>query len=201
MPTGISNSPLKETGVQYSTSGTGKGYVDPRYQSPASGVDQKYDVDNTMASIGLFSTGANMGGSLIDASNNDALSEDYKNKAVAGAVLKGAGTGASIGGSIGSVFPGVGNIAGAFIGGTIGGVAGGITGGKQADKDIKIAKSELEIAKINEAMQDESALGMTGEPKKLTSIEGTIPYNKSANQHNSGLMMNKIAMSGISSKY
>jgi hypothetical protein len=47
----------------------------------------------------------------------------------------------------------------------------------------------------------DSGLTMTGEPKKLTSIEGTTPYNKSANQHNSGLMMNKIAMSGISSKY
>ena len=47
----------------------------------------------------------------------------------------------------------------------------------------------------------DSSLTMTGEPKKLTSIQGTIPYNKSANQHNSGLTMNKIAMSGISSKY
>ncbi len=37
--------------------------------------------------------------------------------------------------------------------------------------------------------------------KKLTSIQGVTPYNKSANQHNSGLTMNKIAMSGISSKY
>ena len=37
--------------------------------------------------------------------------------------------------------------------------------------------------------------------KALTSIEGTIPYNKSAKQHESAVKMNKIAMSGISSKY
>lgn len=201
MPTGTSNSPLKETGVQYSTSGTGQGYIDPRYQSPASGVDQKYDVDNTAAAVGLLSSAAGAGSSLIDASNNNALSEDYKNKAVTSAALKGAGTGASIGGTVGSVIPVVGTGVGMLVGGAIGGVAGGITGGQQADKDIQIAKSELEIAKINKAIQDESGLTMTGEPKKLTSIEGTIPYNKSANQHNSGLMMNKIAMSGISSKY
>jgi phage tail tape-measure protein len=201
MPTGTSNSPLKQTGMQYSTSGTGKGYVDPRYQSPASGVDQKYDVDNTAAAVGLLSSAAGTGGSLIDASNNDALSEDYKNKAVASAALKGAGTGASIGGSIGSVIPVVGTGVGMLVGGAIGATAGGITGGKQADKDIKIAKSELEIAKINEAIQDESALVMTGKTKALTSIQGTIPYNKSANEHKSGLTMNKIAMSGISSKY
>ncbi len=47
----------------------------------------------------------------------------------------------------------------------------------------------------------DSGLTMTGKTKALTSIQGTTPYNKSANQHNSGLMMNKIAMSGISSKY
>ena len=43
---------------------------------------------------------------------------------------------------------------------------------------------------------------MSSKPlKALTSIEGTIPYNKSAKQHESALKMNKIAMSGISSKY
>ena len=46
-----------------------------------------------------------------------------------------------------------------------------------------------------------NGIPMTGKTKALTSIQGTTPYNKSANQHNSGLMMNKIAMSGISSKY
>ena len=47
-----------------------------------------------------------------------------------------------------------------------------------------------------------SPLTMSSKPlKALTSIEGTIPYNKSAKQHESALKMNKIAMSGISSKY
>ena len=48
----------------------------------------------------------------------------------------------------------------------------------------------------------ETPLTMKSSPiKKLTSIEGTTPYNKSAKQHESALKMNKIAMSGISSKY
>lgn len=47
----------------------------------------------------------------------------------------------------------------------------------------------------------DSGLTMTGKTKALTSIQGTTPYNKSANEHKSGLTMNKIAMSGISSKY
>ena len=47
----------------------------------------------------------------------------------------------------------------------------------------------------------DSGLTMTGKTKALTSIQGTTPYNKSANEYKSGLTMNKIAMSGISSKY
>ncbi len=47
-----------------------------------------------------------------------------------------------------------------------------------------------------------SPLTMSSKPlKELTNIQGTTPYNKSANEHKSGLTMNKIAMSGISSKY
>ena len=47
-----------------------------------------------------------------------------------------------------------------------------------------------------------SPLTMSSKPlKELTSIQGTTPYNKSANEYKSGLTMNKIAMSGISSKY
>ena len=98
--------------------------------------------------MSLLSSAAGAGSSLIDASNNNALSEDYKNKAVTSAALKGAGTGASIGGTVGSVIPVVGTGVGMLVGGAIGGVAGGITGGQQADKDIQIAKSaKLEIAR------------------------------------------------------
>jgi len=191
MPTGISNSPLKETGVQYSTSGTGKGYVDPRYQSPASGVQPKYNAEQIG---GAISAVGQVGGALIEPPKSDALSGDYKSKAVTSAALTGAGTGAAVGTSI---LPGWGTA----IGAVVGGVYGGVTGGQQADEDIKHARTDQTLYEIEKTMRKESGLVMTGEPKKLTSIEGTTPYNKSANQHNSGLMMNKIAMSGISSKY
>lgn len=49
---------------------------------------------------------------------------------------------------------------------------------------------------------EEIPLTMKSSPiKVLTNIEGTLPYNKSAKQHESAIKMNKIAMSGISSKY
>jgi hypothetical protein len=54
----------------------------------------------------------------------------------------------------------------------------------------------------NTGEEIDSPLTMSSKPlKALTSIEGKIPYNKSAKQHESALKMNKIAMSGISSKY
>jgi hypothetical protein len=44
-------------------------------------------------------------------------------------------------------------------------------------------------------------IAMHGPIKMLTSIEGTVPYNKSARQHKSDSKMSAIAMSGITSKY
>jgi hypothetical protein len=59
-----------------------------------------------------------------------------------------------------------------------------------------MSKTEEQIAK------NKAALAMTGKPlKMLTSVEGNVPHNKSARQHDSDNKMNAIAMSGITSKY
>ena len=78
----------------------------------------------------------------------------------------------------------------------------GLPSSKKA-KELQKLREYKPVTKINPITGEEmdSALTMTGKTKALTSIEGTIPYNKSASEHKSGLTMNKIAMSGISSKY
>lgn len=193
MPTGTSNSPLKETGVQYSTSGTGQGYIDPRYQSPASGVQPKYDAVATQQAGAAIGAVGQVGSSLISAGNTDPLSGNYKSKATTAGAVSGAASGASMGAVLGPY--------GMLAGAAIGGIYGGVTSSQQADEAIKAARTGQTLQEIEKIRLQESGLAMTGEPKKLTSIEGTIPYNKSANEHKSGLTMNKIAMSGISSKY
>tara|TARA_R100000278_G_C5467222_1_gene163126 strand:+ start:134 stop:607 length:474 start_codon:yes stop_codon:yes gene_type:complete len=78
----------------------------------------------------------------------------------------------------------------------------GLVSSKKA-KQLQKLREYKPVTNINPITGEEmdSALTMTGKTKALTSIQGTIPYNKSANEHKSGLTMNKIAMSGISSKY
>ena len=78
----------------------------------------------------------------------------------------------------------------------------GLASSKKA-KELQKLREYKPITNINPITGEEmdSALTMTGKTKALTSIQGTTPYNKSANEHKSGLTMNKIAMSGISSKY
>lgn len=78
----------------------------------------------------------------------------------------------------------------------------GLASSKKA-KELQQLREYQPITNMNPLTGEEidSGLTMTGKTKALTSIEGTIPYNKSANEHKSGLTMNKIAMSGISSKY
>jgi gas vesicle protein len=193
MPTGTSNSPLKQTGMQYSTSGTGKGYVDPRYQSPASGVQPKYDMATTQQAGAAIESVGQIGSSLISASNTDPLSGNYKSKATTAGAVSGAASGASMGAVLGPW--------GMLAGAAIGGIYGGVTSSQQADEDIKGARTTKTLQEMEKVRLQESGLTMTGKTKVLTSIQGTTPYNKSANEHKSGLTMNKIAMSGISSKY
>ena len=78
----------------------------------------------------------------------------------------------------------------------------GLAGSKKAKQLQKLREYEP-ITNMNPLTGEEidSGLTMTGKTKALTSIQGTTPYNKSAKQHESALKMNKIAMSGISSKY
>ena len=80
--------------------------------------------------------------------------------------------------------------------------ASGLASSKKA-KELQQLREYIPQTNLIPGTEEEMdpALAMTGKTKALTSIQGTTPYNKSANQHNSGLMMNKIAMSGISSKY
>jgi hypothetical protein len=70
-------------------------------------------------------------------------------------------------------------------------------------KELQQLREYQPITNMNPLTGEEidSGLTMTGKTKELTNIQGTTPYNKSANEHKSGLTMNKIAMSGISSKY
>jgi hypothetical protein len=194
MLTGTSNSPIKQTGIQYSTSGTGQGYIDPRYQSPASGVQPKYDADATQQAGAAIGVVGQMGGSLISASNTDPLSGNYKSKATTAGAISGAASGASMGAVLGPY--------GMLAGAAIGGIYGGVTSSKQADEAIKAARTNQTLQEIEKVRLQESGLAMHGKPSKtLTTIEGTLPYNKSAKQYESALKMNKIAMSGISSKY
>ena len=78
----------------------------------------------------------------------------------------------------------------------------GIASSKKA-KQLQGLRDYVPQTNINPLTGEEidSGLTMTGKTKALTSIQGTTPYNKSANEYKSGLTMNKIAMSGISSKY
>lgn len=78
----------------------------------------------------------------------------------------------------------------------------GIASSKKA-KQLQGLRDYVPQTNINPLTGEEidSGLTMTGKTKVLTSIQGTTPYNKSANEYKSGLTMNKIAMSGISSKY
>lgn len=79
----------------------------------------------------------------------------------------------------------------------------GLAGSKKAKQLQKLREYEP-ITNMNPLTGEEidSPLTMSSKPlKELTNIQGTTPYNKSANEHKSGLTMNKIAMSGISSKY
>ena len=78
----------------------------------------------------------------------------------------------------------------------------GLASSKKA-KQLQKLREYKPVTNINPITGEEmdSVLTMTGKTKALTSIQGTTPYNKSANEHKSGLTMNKIAMSGISSKY
>ena len=79
----------------------------------------------------------------------------------------------------------------------------GLAASKKA-KELQKLREYVPMTNINPMTGEEidTPLTMKSSPiKKLTSIEGTTPYNKSAKQHESALKMNKIAMSGISSKY
>ena len=80
--------------------------------------------------------------------------------------------------------------------------------GLYEDKGIKERRKAEELASSSMSKTEEqiaknkAALTMTGKPlKMLTSVEGNVPHNKSARQHDSDNKMNAIAMSGITSKY
>ena len=91
------------------------------------------------------------------------------------------------------------------IGGLVGGAFGGIYGALSGKKELKVAQEGHEKNKGNEMAtllaSRGGALTMEGPLKMLTSVEGNVPHNKSARQHDSDNKMNAIAMSGITSKY
>jgi len=91
------------------------------------------------------------------------------------------------------------------VGGAIGALGGGIYGALSGGKELKAAQEGHEKNKGNEMAtllaSRGGALTMEGPLKMLTSVEGNVPHNKSARQHDSDNKMNAIAMSGITSKY
>jgi len=91
------------------------------------------------------------------------------------------------------------------IGGIIGLVGGGIYGSLSGKKELEQAQEDHKKKKgadmANLLASRGGALTMKGPIKMLTSIEGNVPHNKSAKQHNSDNRFNAIAMSGITSKY
>ena len=91
------------------------------------------------------------------------------------------------------------------IGGAIGLIGGGIYGALSGKKELKAAQEGHEKNKGSQMAtllaSRGGALTMEGPLKMLTSVEGNVPHNKSARQHDSDNKMNAIAMSGITSKY
>ena len=79
--------------------------------------------------------------------------------------------------------------------------------GLYEDKGIKERRKAEELASSSMSKAEEqiaknkAAIAMHGPIKMLTSIEGNVPHNKSARQHDSDSKMSAIAMSGITSKY
>ena len=153
--------------------------------------------------LSLASMGANMADKALQ--DDDPTDKNSVGKQALGSGLKGAAMGARIGTMI--PIPGVGPAVGAGLGFLTGVTIGAIKG--QKAKEQGLVKDSVEVASsgISSAesivAKNTAAMGITtpGPIKMLTSIEGTVPYNKSARQHKSDSKMSAIAMSGITSKY
>jgi hypothetical protein len=153
--------------------------------------------------LSLASMGANMADKALQ--DDDPTDKNSVGKQALGSGLKGAAMGARIGTMI--PIPGVGIAVGAGIGFLAGSIIGGIKGKKAKEEGLAANSAEVAGSGISSAVsiaaKNKAAMGiaMHGPIKMLTSIEGTVPYNKSARQHKSDSKMSAIAMSGITSKY
>ena len=151
----------------------------------------------TSQELSSISQIARQGSNLINTS--DPLSENYQ----ANMMLNSAGKGLSIGLNP-TLMAATGGLS-APIGAFFGGAYGALTAPKRTEeaKILQETNKSFDIKKeamLNELnMQNQEAPGSP--VKMLTSIEGNVPYNKSAKQHSSDNKMNAIAMSGITSKY
>jgi hypothetical protein len=153
--------------------------------------------------LSLASVGANMADKALQ--DDDPTDKNSVGKQALGSGLKGAAMGAKIGTMI--PIPGVGTALGAGVGFLAGSIIGGVKGQKAKEEGLAADLAEETSSNISSAesivAKNKAAMGiaMRGPIKMLTSIEGNVPHNKSARQHNSDNRMNAIAMSGITSKY
>ena len=153
--------------------------------------------------LSLASMGANMADKALQ--DDDPTDKNSVGKTALGSGLKGAAMGAKIGTMI--PIPGVGTAVGAGVGFLAGSIMGAIKGKKAKEEGLAANTAENTGSNISSAAsiveKNKAAMGiaMHGPIKMLTSIEGNVPYNKSAKQHDSDNKMSAIAMSGITSKY
>ena len=159
------------------------------------------------------------------------ITEDQLNNAASGGLTAAGGAGLGVAGQVGSIassmidtsdplrskdhvaasatqdalkYGAMGLQYGGPVGGAIGLIGGGVYGAFSGKKELKDAQEGHEKNKgdhMATLLASRGATTMKGPIKMLTSVEGNVPYNKSAKQHDSDNKMNAIAMSGITSKY
>ena len=151
----------------------------------------------TSQELSSISQIAGQGSSLIDTS--DPLSKNYQTNMM----LESTGKGLSIGLNP-ALMAATGGLS-APIGAVLGGAYGSLTAPKRIEEAKILQETNKSFDTRKEAMLNELSMQEQEAPvsavKMLTSIEGNVPHNKSARQHDSDNKMNAIAMSGITSKY
>tara|TARA_Y100001937_G_scaffold26221_1_gene37662 strand:+ start:1420 stop:2064 length:645 start_codon:yes stop_codon:yes gene_type:complete len=127
--------------------------------------------------------------------NNESPIELTANQMEQGsAALGGAAKGAMLGAKLGTIVPGIGNVVGAVAGGLIGGV-GGLVKTRKQQQEEELAQQPKYTTNIDPMTGQEIPLTMKKPLKVLTQTgsDSPVPYNMSAAQYKSGVLMKNIS--------